>query len=102
MEVQELARRRAAGESFVLIDIREPWEREVARIPGDRHIPMEEIPARRGEIPRDRPVVVYCHAGVRSCAVAGFLEESGWGNVVSLSGGIDAWSCEVDPKVERY
>jgi rhodanese-related sulfurtransferase len=102
MEVEELARRRAGGELLTLIDIREPWEREIASIGGDRHIPMEEIPSRLGEIPRDRPVVVYCHAGIRSYAVAGFLEQSGWENVVSLSGGIDAWSSHVDPGVARY
>ena len=98
-----LAARLREGQSVVIVDVREPWEREIGRLPGDVHIPMREIPARLGEIavPPDGIIVCYCHAGIRSLAVAGFLEQSGI-PAVSLAGGIDAWSCEVDPGVPRY
>lgn len=99
----ELARRVRAGEKGLwLLDVREPFEREVARIDPSVHIPMNEVPVRLAEIPRDRALVVYCHSGTRSAIVAGFLERQGYRSVANLSGGIDAWSCEVDPAVPRY
>jgi len=87
---------------LLLLDVREAFEREVARIEPSVHIPMQEIPSRLGEIPRDRAVVVYCHSGTRSAMVAGFLEQHGFRNVANLNGGIEAWSIEVDPDVPRY
>lgn len=100
----DLARRLKGPEPTVLIDVREGWEREIARLPGDLHIPMNDIPRRLSEIvlPPGGVIVAYCHAGVRSLAVAAFLEESGLPNVLSLEGGIDAWSSEVDPRTPRY
>ena len=89
-------------DSLVLLDVREPYERQMASIVPSLHIPMNEVPDRLGEIPRDRQVVVYCHSGVRSSMVAAFLETSGFESVANLSGGIDAWSVRVDPKVPRY
>jgi rhodanese-related sulfurtransferase len=86
----------------VLLDVREPWERELAVIDPSLHIPMQEVPARVDELPRDRPIVVYCHTGVRSAMVAGYLAQRGFSSVANLSGGIDAWSVEVDPEVPRY
>lgn len=92
----------AGGEPLLLLDIREPWELELARLDGAVHIPMGEIPGRLGELDRDRPVVVMCHHGVRSRQVAMFLEQSGFARVLNLAGGIDAWSMEVDPDVASY
>ena len=83
-----------------IIDVREDWEREIARIPGDVHIPMREAPQRLGEFTGE--IVVYCHHGVRSMMVAGFLEKNGVPSVASLAGGIDAWSTAIDPTVPRY
>ena len=88
--------------SIVLLDVREPYERELAVIEPSIHIPMQEVPERLAEVPRDRTVVVYCHSGVRSSMVAGYLEQQGFRSVVNLGGGIDAWSRRVDPKVPRY
>jgi len=103
IEPTELARRlKTAPEKLVLLDVREPFEREMAVILPSVHIPMGEVPSRTAEIPQDREVVVYCHGGVRSMVVAGFLESHGFKSVVNLSGGIDAWSVEVDPSVPRY
>ena len=99
----ELAQRlRAAEGGLVLLDVREPFEREIARIEPSVHIPMQEVPDHLDRLPRGATIVVYCHSGGRSAAVAGFLEQQGYEHVVNLRGGIDAWSREVDPSVERY
>ncbi len=88
--------------SLVLLDVREPWERDLAVIEPSLHIPMAEVPQRLAELPTDRPIVVYCHGGARSAMIAGFLEHHGFESVANLAGGIDAWSVVVDPKVPRY
>jgi rhodanese-related sulfurtransferase len=99
----EVVRRLRAGpDGSLLLDVREPFERDLARIDPSVHIPMQEVPARLAEIPRDLPVIVYCHTGTRSAMVAGFLEREGYRHVANLNGGIDAWSREVDPAVPRY
>lgn len=66
------------------------------------HIPMNDVPGRWSELPRDMALVVYCHHGARSEMVAGFLESQGFSQVINLRGGIDAWSVHVDPSVPRY
>jgi rhodanese-related sulfurtransferase len=86
----------------VLLDVREPWEWHTARIEGAQHIPMREVPARVGEIDRDREVVAICHHGGRSQQVAMFLEKNGFAKVHNLVGGVDAWSRTVDPAVPLY
>jgi rhodanese-related sulfurtransferase len=92
----------AGRERPVLLDVREPWEWEAARIEGARHIPMREVPARVGEVERDREVVAICHHGGRSQQVAMFLEKNGFAKVHNLVGGVDAWSRTVDPAVPLY
>jgi len=101
---QELAERIRQGKPLQIIDVREDWERDIAKLPGDIHIPMNDLRERLGEveIPEGGEVVVYCHGGVRSMMVAGFLKQNGIPGVLSLAGGIDAWSCLVDPRVPRY
>ena len=89
-------------EKVLLLDVREPFERELAAIQPSLHIPMGEIPSRADEIPRDRELIVYCHGGTRSLMVGMFLENHGFRSVRNLAGGIDAWSVEVDPAVPRY
>jgi rhodanese-related sulfurtransferase len=86
----------------LLLDVREPDERELAAIEPSLHIPMRDVPERLSELPKDRAIVVYCHSGTRSAMIAGFLEGKGYRDVANLSGGIDAWSRTVDPKVPRY
>jgi len=103
IEPAEVARKlKSASEKVVLLDVREPFEREMAVILPSIHIPMGEIPERTREIPQDREVVVYCHSGGRSNVVAGFLASRGFKSVMNLAGGIDAWSVEVDPSIPRY
>lgn len=92
----------AAQDPPRLLDVREPWEHAVARLQGSTLIPMREIPARLGELNLEQPVIVYCHHGMRSRQVAGFLEQKGFTAVFNLAGGIDAWSREVDPTVSIY
>jgi rhodanese-related sulfurtransferase len=91
---------RATG--VVLLDVREPFELEIASVDGALHIPMQEIPAREAELGSDRVLVVMCHSGGRSRRVAEFLAQRGFTQVFNLKGGIDAWSTEIDPQVPRY
>lgn len=100
----DLAERLRSGKPVLLVDVREDWEREIGRLPNDVHVPMDQIPARAGDLapPPGTDVVVYCHAGVRSWMAAQYLEHVGLKDVLSLAGGIDAWSVEVDPNVARY
>lgn len=102
--VEELAARIRQGKPLQIIDVREDWEREIGKLPGDVHIPMNQLRERLGEVkaPEGGEIVVYCHGGVRSLMVAGFLEQSGVPGALSLAGGIDAWSCVIDPQVPRY
>jgi len=103
IEPTEAAKMLKASPAKVLfLDVREPFEREMAVIRPSLHIPMGEITARSHEIPRDREVIVYCHGGSRSLMVADYLEGLGFRSVANLLGGIDAWSVEVDPSVPRY
>ncbi len=89
------------GVKFFLLDCREPWEYQTARIEGATLIPMRQIQQKLTEIPKDQPVVVYCHSGVRSFNAASWLKQQGV-NARSLNGGIDRWSMEIDPKMPRY
>ena len=84
-----------------LVDVREPYEWEIARITGARLVPLGELAARLDELDPRREVVAYCHHGVRSQRAAALLEGAGF-RVRSLAGGIDAWAAEVDPAVRRY
>ncbi len=86
----------------ILLDVREPWEWELCHVAGAVHIPMGQIPARRAELPADRPVVVMCHHGMRSHQVAQFLEAEGHADVANLVGGIDAWARSVDTGLALY
>jgi rhodanese-related sulfurtransferase len=92
----------AAREKPVLLDVREPWEFERARIEGAQLVPMREVPARLEEIDQSKPVVAICHHGGRSMQIALYLEKAGYNNVHNLAGGVDAWSRTVDPAVPLY
>ena len=102
ISAQDLKARRDRGESPLVVDVREDWELQLARIPDVVHVPMSEIPARLGEFQRDAEIIVMCHAGGRSMRVAHFLSNQGFTDVANLSGGISAWSEAVDATVPRY
>jgi rhodanese-related sulfurtransferase len=89
-------------EKPVLLDVREPWEFQLANIAGSTLIPMGEIPSRIQDIDSSHPTVVICHHGARSLQVVAYLERQGFENLHNLQGGIDAWSREVDPTVPLY
>ena len=99
--VKELKRRIDAGEDVQLIDVREPYEFQIAQI-GGKLIPQNDVPQRLAEIDRNREVIVHCRSGARSQRIAEFLVQSGYPRVANLAGGILAWSDEVDPKVQKY
>jgi len=92
----------ARREKPVLLDVREPWEFEKARIEGATLMPMRELPSRIAQIDETKEVVAICHHGGRSMQVAMFLEKHGFKRVHNLEGGIDAWSRTVDPAVPLY
>jgi rhodanese-related sulfurtransferase len=104
IHVLDLAEKMAAGEPVYLVDVRQPWEHETAALPGSLLIPLHELPGRVGEVQplEGALVVVYCHHGIRSLSGAAFLEQAGVKPVVSLAGGIDAWSLQVDLRVPQY
>ena len=99
---RELAARRATGSGPQVLDVRENWELAVATIPDVKHIPMNEIPARLGELDANAEIVVMCRSGGRSAQVAHFLDRNGFRSVANLTGGILAWSREVAPSVSEY
>jgi adenylyltransferase/sulfurtransferase len=99
--VKELKARIDAGENVQLIDVREPYEYQIAQI-GGKLIPQNDVPNRLAEIDRDREVVVHCRSGARSQRIAEFLVQAGYPKVVNLAGGILAWSNEIDPSVQKY
>jgi adenylyltransferase/sulfurtransferase len=90
------------GAAFELIDVREPHESEIARIPGAKLIPLGMLPARVAELDSSREIVLHCHHGQRSMRALEYLHGTGFRKLKNLRGGIDAWSREVDPAVPRY
>jgi sulfur-carrier protein adenylyltransferase/sulfurtransferase len=97
----ELKRRMDAGEDVFILDVREPFEYQIANI-GGKLIPQNDVPQRLAEIDREREIVVQCKSGGRSQRIAEFLVQNGYTKVVNLAGGILAWSDQVDPKVPKY
>src|SRR6266480_1607614 len=102
ISVHELKRKTDAREAFELIDVREPFEYEIARIDGAKLIPLAEIGERTDELQREQPIVVHCHSGTRSAQAVRLLQQRGFSNVYNLEGGIDAWSDQIDPSVPKY
>lgn len=102
ISVRELKARMERSEPLVLIDVREPYEYEIARIDGSRLIPLGELQEHLGELPRTGTLVMQCHSGGRSEHATRMLQEAGFENVFNLEGGIDAWSVQIDPAVPRY
>jgi adenylyltransferase/sulfurtransferase len=102
--VGALAALQQAGAELLLVDVRQPDEFEIARIPGARLVPLPELEARLAELEgwRDRTIVVHCKSGGRSASACTLLVTHGFTRVANLRGGIDAWSLEVDPTLPRY
>ena len=101
---QELAEKLRRGERIYVLDVRQDWEHQLARLPDHALIPLPELPGRLDEVapPAGAQIVCYCHHGVRSLTAAALLRDAGMGDALSLAGGIDLWSRVVDPTVPRY
>jgi adenylyltransferase/sulfurtransferase len=101
MSVQELKRRLDAGDDLMVLDVREPYEYQIAQI-GGHLIPLNELPSRLGELNTAQEIVVQCKSGGRSQRAAEFLANNGFTKLHNLAGGITAWSNEIDPKIPKY
>ena len=102
MNVQQLKAIRDAGEPHVILDVREARELAAASLGDVLHMPLMTVPSRVDEIPRDLPVVIMCHHGIRSMNAVQWLKGNGFDNVINLTGGISAWAKEIDPSVGSY
>lgn len=100
ISARELKAKLDAGQVH-LVDVREPWEHERAKISGATLIPLATLPARLAELPRDKTIVFQCHHGMRSMRACQLAQAQGL-RVLNLTGGIAAWSAEVDPAVPQY
>jgi rhodanese-related sulfurtransferase len=100
---EEVKHKLDTNNAFTLLDVREPWEFQTARIEPAKLMPMGDVPSRaHQELDPEEHIVVLCHHGVRSMNVTVWLRQQGFENVQSMRGGIDAWSRRVDPKVPTY
>ena len=99
---QELKTRLDRNDRPFLLDVRQDWETRLCRLENAVHIPIEEIEVRTDELNPEDEIVVYCHQGVRSAAVAEYLRQLGFKNVKNLAGGLDSWARTVDASMRRY
>ena len=104
MPVDELARRRHAspGGWPALLDVREPWEVEICRLPDSVNVPLASLPGRLDALPRADMLVVLCHHGMRSRQAVQWLRANRIAHAVNLTGGIDAWARLIDPTMRTY
>ncbi len=102
IDVGELQRRRVQAEPLAILDVREEWERDICRIDTAISLPLNELPANVEKLPKDRPLVVLCHHGMRSLRAAAWLRANGFDNAVNLAGGIDAWARQIDRQMKVY
>src|SRR6266853_388562 len=102
VSVRELKQKLDAREPVQLVDVREPFEHEIASIDSARLIPLGELPDRLGELDRDRLTIVHCHSGMRSAQAVRLLRDAGFAKVFNLEGGIAKWSGEIDSDVPKY
>ena len=103
IEPGDLLKLRDQAQPFVLLDVREPWESQTAKIEGSVLMPMGDVPGRaHQELDPEARIITVCHHGMRSLNVAVWLRNQGFSQAQSLRGGIDLWSASVDPGVPRY
>jgi rhodanese-related sulfurtransferase len=101
ISVSQLKTRLENGEEVFLLDVREPFEHEIANLKGQL-VPLGELPARLDELDKEQEIVVYCHHGNRSRYAAEFLQNQGFRSVKNLTGGIEAWATEIDLAMPHY
>lgn len=102
IDVHQLKARMEQGKPFVLLDVREPFEIEIARLPGSTVIPLGELSDRLGELDPGAETIIHCKAGGRSAKALRLLLDAGFKNARHVQGGINAWSQEIDPAVPLY
>ena len=102
ISAQDLKSRLDGGTPPTLLDVRQDWETKLCRLENAVHIPIEEIELRTEELDTKSEIVVYCHQGVRSAAVAEYLRSLGFADVKNLAGGLDLWARAIDPTMRRY
>ncbi len=100
--VDELKAKRDRGESFTLVDVREPHEWAISDLPDSVKIPLGTLPGKLGELPKGAEIVVYCRSGARSANAVQFLRQKGYDKVYNLAGGINLWAEQIDPTMARY
>ena len=99
---QQLDTRLREGAAITVLDVREPYEWAIARLPQARLVPLSSLPSAVNTLDRNADIVVYCHHGARSAAAVNWLRDQGFDHVLNLVGGIDRWSLDVDPAIRRY
>ncbi len=91
-----------AAKKPVLLDVREPWEYERCHIENSKLVPMREVPSTLQDLDPDEEIVVICHHGIRSRAVANYLTQNDYSNVINLSTGLDGWARDIDTSMPIY
>lgn len=102
ISVQDLKQKLASNGSLVIVDVREPFEYEIAHIENSKLIPLAELSARLGELDRSKEIVAICHTGTRSAQAVQLLQSAGFSRASNLKGGIGAWANEIDPEMQKY
>ncbi|MBI5481710.1 MAG: molybdopterin-synthase adenylyltransferase MoeB [Deltaproteobacteria bacterium] len=102
LSVEDLEARRRGGETFDLLDVREPHEQEIVQLPGATPFPLSELPAHLHELDSARTYTISCHRGARSLEAYRLMRKAGFGRLQILAGGIDAWAEKIDPSLPRY
>lgn len=102
IEPRDLASLLSKRQPMLLLDVREPWEREIASLTDARLIPLGALNESHETLPRDQAIVVLCHHGVRSMVAAQFLVTRGFDPVYNVTGGIERYALDVDPRIPRY
>jgi len=102
MRAEELAAALGTATPPIVLDVREPWEFDICRIPGSKLIPLGEIPSRMSELDSADEIVLHCKSGIRSSKALKLLKEAGFAKLWNVTGGIEAWANDVDPTVPKY
>ena len=102
IDAAELAGLRSGSQEYALLDVREPWELAICGFPEALHVPLGALAGREQELPRERPLIVFCHVGRRSLLATQYLRRLGLSGAVNLRGGVESYALEVDPSMSRY
>ena len=102
INVHELKRKMENNGAFAIVDVREEFEYDIARIEGSKLIPLGELPERLDELQKDEEIILLCKSGTRSAHAAQLLRAAGFARAYSLEGGVDAWADQIDPAMQKY